>query len=199
MRTNADYTDLVDEVVVMRWQMQERRHPVQIRITRRVCYGIRTKPCATPFLSNKLPVIPKASTKAGFRRSLLSFCCALPCVPAISRQPKRQHAQAREGEAEKLRRSLRYLDGSSFRSFLSVFTPVLRKSGRKVMGKVVGWVMKYPPSAEEVRAKAEARARPRFTARICYARTTAIRWRNSSSTSPGTATVWAISSRNNVW
>lgn len=29
-----------------------------------------------------------------------------------------------------------------------------------------------------------------------YARTTAIRWRNSSSISPGTATVWAISSRN---
>ena len=32
-----------------------------------------------------------------------------------------------------------------------------------------------------------------------YARTTAIRWRNSSSISPGIATVWAISSRNNVW
>jgi len=32
-----------------------------------------------------------------------------------------------------------------------------------------------------------------------YARTTEIKWRNSSSISTGVATVWAISSRNNVW
>jgi len=62
----------------------------------------------------------------------------LPCVLAISRQSIGQHAQAKEAEAEKLRLSLRYLDRSSFQSFLSVFTQVLRKSGRKVTGKLAG-------------------------------------------------------------
>jgi len=69
----------------------------------------------------------------------------LPCVLAISRQSKGQRAQAKEAEAEKLRLSLRYLDGSSFQSFLSVFTQVLRKSWRKVTGKLAGFAIFDPP------------------------------------------------------
>jgi hypothetical protein len=72
-----------------------------------------------------------------FRSPVLSSCCAFRHVPAKSLQPIQQRAQAREGEAETLRLSLRCLDGSSFTSFLSVFTQVLRKSWRKVTQKSV--------------------------------------------------------------
>ena len=54
--------------------------------------------------------------KLGFKSFVLPSCCVFPCVLAISQQPIGQHAQAKEGEAEKLRLLLRYLDGSSFRS-----------------------------------------------------------------------------------
>jgi len=50
--------------------------------------------------------------KLGFRSFVLLSCLALRCALAISRQPILRHAQAREGEAEKLWLLFRYLDGS---------------------------------------------------------------------------------------
>ena len=50
-------------------------------------------------------------TQIGFRSCLLLSCLAFRRVLAISRYPILLRAQAREGEAEKLRLSFRYLDG----------------------------------------------------------------------------------------
>lgn len=47
-----------------------------------------------------------------FKSFVLPSCCAFPCGPAISRPLTTRRAPAREGEAEKLRLLLRYLDGS---------------------------------------------------------------------------------------
>src|SRR5262249_38724563 len=65
----------------------------------------------------------KRAGKEALTHPILPSCFVFPCVLAISRQSIWQRAQAKEAEAEKLGLSLRYLDGSSFRSFLSVFTP----------------------------------------------------------------------------
>ena len=98
-------------------------------------YRVRTKPWAMPLESMKTPaIIPRAlmarasvltesggsnvtiapwlRRKLDFRSFVLLSCCAFPCVLAISRRPIPQRAQAREGEAEKLQLSFRYLDCS---------------------------------------------------------------------------------------
>lgn len=94
----------------------------------------------------------------GFKSFVWLSCCAFPSGPAKSRQPTRQHAQATEGEGEKLRLLLRYLDGSSFRSFLSVFTQVLRKSRRQVTRKMVECFEGSRPSPRYRREGAHASA-----------------------------------------
>ena len=95
-----------------------------------------------------------------------------------------------------------------FRSFLSVFTQVLRKRGREVTRKIEVQLVALPPSAKrggqegvgvDKARMSDARALCCLNSVSPYVRTMAMRWRNSSSTSPGMATVWAISSRNNVW
>jgi hypothetical protein len=52
-----------------------------------------------------------SATQIGFRSCVLLCCLAFRCVLAIARYPILLRAQAREGEAEKLRLSFRYLDG----------------------------------------------------------------------------------------
>jgi hypothetical protein len=79
----------------------------------------------------------------GFRSFALSSWCAFRHAPAKLRLPIRRHARAREGEAETLRLSLRYLDGSSFDPSFPCFTGVLRNSGPKVTKKSV-IVLKHP-------------------------------------------------------
>jgi len=54
----------------------------------------------------------EVTAKVEFRSFVSLFCPALRYALAISRLPILQRAQAREGEAEKLRLSFRYLDGS---------------------------------------------------------------------------------------
>ena len=78
-----------------------------------------------------------SATQIGFRSCLLFCCLAFRCVLAIARYPILRRAQAREGEAEKLRLSFRYLDGPyvSILSFLCS-PPYCVRFGARLRGKI---------------------------------------------------------------
>ena len=132
--------------------------PVQVRMINRVCYGIRGVRHVALIIQTWVITPDALDGQPGFKSFVWLSCCAFPSGPAKSRQPTRQHAQATEGEGEKLRLLLRYLDGSSFRSFLSVFTQVMRKSRRQVTRKMVECFERSRPSPRYRREGAHASA-----------------------------------------